>query len=79
MRLYADQIENAAGDMLAETAIRIGKLRGLIFAGGRELQHIQRPVILHGDLLSVRPIVCFAEYHPALCKIDCASHFSSLP
>lgn len=79
MRLYADQIENAAGDMLAEAAIRIGKLCRFIPAGGWELQHIQRSVILHGDFLSVRPVICFAEYHPAVCKINCLSHFSSLP
>ena len=56
MSFDTDQVEDAACDMPTNAAIRVGKLCGLILAGGREFQHIQRAVIFHSDLFPFAPL-----------------------
>ena len=68
------EIEDAAGDMLADTAIGIGQRCGFFPAGWGKLQHILTPAVFYGNFLSVCSVVSSAEYLAAVCKVNSFHH-----
>ena len=63
-------IENAAGNVLADTAIGIRQFCWLPVPGGRELQHIDLTSIRNRDLTSVSSVISAPRNDSAGCKVN---------
>ena len=63
-------IENAAGNVLADTAIGIRQFCWLPVPGGRELQHIDLANIRNRDLASVGSVISAPRDDSAACKVN---------
>ena len=70
LRRNPQHIENAAGNVLADTAIGIGQLCWLSVPGGRELQHIDLTSIRNRDLASVGSVISAPRDDLAACKVN---------
>ena len=71
---YIKHIKNTAGNVFADTAVGIGQLSRLSFAGRRKLQHIRSAVIFHSNLFAVRPVICPVKYTGAIRKVNAFCH-----
>lgn len=63
-------IENAAGNVFADTAVGIGQLCWLPVPGGRKLQHIDLTSIRNRDLTSVGSVISAPRDNSAVCKVN---------
>ena len=71
---YFKHVKNTAGNVFADTAVGIGQLSRLSFAGRWKLQHIWSAVIFHGYFFAVRPVICPVKYTGTVRKVDTLSH-----
>ena len=64
-----NHVEDGAGDVFADTAIRVGQLRSLSLTGRRKFEHILLALIFDCDLLSVGTVISTSGHTLAVCKI----------
>ena len=70
LRRNPQHIENAAGNVFADTTVGIGQLCWLSVPGGRELQHIDLTSIRNRDLASVGSVISAPRDDSAVCKVN---------